>query len=243
MTTEATTPTTDNDQATAGTGAADAAAAATAGEGGGDETSILGGAEGGQATGEGQEGAPKEGEGAEGGDKGAAAGAPEKYELTPPDGFEQIDADALAEAEPVLRELNLNNEQAQKLMPAAANLVKRTLDRAEKAITDRAIAQRKEWADAFEADQDLGGANKAKTLADAARAFDHYGIKPGEGLRQLLDESGLGNHPDMIRFVARIGRDLDEGSFERGGAGSESLTPAERFYGKGYGKPQTATRS
>jgi hypothetical protein len=88
----------------------------------------------------------------------------------------------LAEATPVLKELNLTNEQADKLTPIAAQLVKKTMDRAEAAITDRAIQNRKEWAEAFDKDPEIGGANKAQTVAFAAKAFDHYGLKKGEGL-------------------------------------------------------------
>lgn len=161
----------------------------------------------------------------------AAVAVPEKYELTPPDGFEAIDTEVLAEAEPVLKELNLTNDQANKLMPIAGQLVKKTLERAEAAITNRAVENRKAWNDAFEADEEIGGANKDATIAAAARAFDHYGIKKGEGVRQLLDESGLGNHPDMIRFVARVGRDLEEGSFERGGAAPQPKAPEQKLYG------------
>ncbi len=162
------------------------------------------------------------------------AGPPEKYELAPPDGFEAIDTDVLSEAEPILRELNLTNDQANKLMPFAGALVKKTMDRAEAAITDRAITQRKEWANAYEADPEIGGANKADTEIAAARAFDHYGLKKGEGLRQLLDESGLGNHPDMIRFVSGVGRDLAEGSFDRGDAVTTPKAPEQKLYGSEF---------
>lgn len=158
--------------------------------------------------------------------------APEKYELkVSDDQFKGIDTDVLAEAEPTLRELNLSNEQAQKLMPLAESLVKKTMDRAEAAITDRAIQNRKEWADAFDADPEIGGANKAQTIADAAKAFDHYGLKKGEGLRLLLDESGLGNHPDLIRFVAAVGRDTAEGTHDRGSAATTPKTPEGALYG------------
>ncbi|MCV5473515.1 peptidase, partial [Escherichia coli] len=44
-------------------------------------------------------------------------GAPEKYEFQAAEGVE-LDADALKDFEPVARELNLTNEQAQKLVDA-----------------------------------------------------------------------------------------------------------------------------
>ncbi|WP_028970150.1 hypothetical protein [Sphingomonas sp. URHD0057] len=159
------------------------------------------------------------------------ATVPEKYELTVPDGFEGIDSDVLAEATPVLKELNLTNEQADKLTPIAAQLVKKTMDRAEQAVTDRAIQNRKDWAEAFDKDEKIGGANKEQTIKDAAKAFDHYGLKKGEGLRLLLDESGLGNHPDLIRFVSAVGRDLAEGTHDRGSHVTTPKTPEGALYG------------
>jgi hypothetical protein len=160
-----------------------------------------------------------------------AAAVPDKYELTVPDGFDGIDSDVLAEATPVLKDLKLTNEQADKLTPIAAQLVKKTMDRAEAAITERAIQNRKDWAEAFDKDPEIGGANKQKTIDFAAKAFDHYGIKAGEGVRQLLEESGLGNHPDLIRFVAAVGRDLAEGTHDRGTAVNAPKTPEGTLYG------------
>lgn len=196
---------------------------------GDDEATVLGG---------GSEGAeePAAGEEAGSGDgeDGAPAGAPEKYEMTAPEGS-TFDTASFEAVEPVLRELGLTNDQAQKLVNGyAEKIVPALMERANGAVLQQAADTRREWADAFAADPEIGGANKDRTIADAARAFDHYGLKKGEGIRQLLDESGLGNHPDMIRFVARVGRDLDEGSFERGAAVSEPKTAEQKLYGSEF---------
>jgi len=178
-------------------------------------------------------------------DKGHAdkPAAPEKYELTAPEGM-TFDAETFGKVEPVLRELGMSNEGAQKLADAyAKEVIPIFQKRADDAIAQRAADQRKEWDDAFNADPDIGGAKREETLQLAAKAFDFYGIKPDTGIRQLLNESGLGNHPDMIRFVARIGKDIGEDGFDRGGLKAEPLTVTEKFYGKGYGKPQAEQRS
>lgn len=230
--------------------AAAAADAGTGGEGGdggqgngndadgGDDTTFLGGA--GSSAGEGgegSEGAADKGEAGEGGDAPVPAGAPEKYELTAPEGME-FDTAAFEAAEPVLRELGLSNEQAQKLVSAyGEKIVPQITERVQQGFAAQAAQVRKEWADAFEADPEIGGARKTETQNFAARAFDHYGLKAGEGLRQLLDESGIGNHPDLIRFVARVGRDLDEGNFERGDPVTVPKTPEQKLYGEAF-QPQ-----
>ena len=161
----------------------------------------------------------------------APAGAPEKYELSAAEG-QEFDAASFEVVEPIFREIGLSNDQAQKLVTAYGEKIMPALaERARTQLETQAAATRKEWSDSFHNDPDLGGANKDRTLADAARAFDHYGLKKGEGLRQMLDESGLGNHPDLIRFVARVGRDLDEGGFERGSVGAQPKTPEGKMYG------------
>lgn len=169
--------------------------------------------------------------------------APEAYELKAPEGMD-FDTEAFQAVEPTLRELNLSNEQAQKLTDVyASQIAPAVTKRVEAALTTAAAAQRKEWADALNADDEVGGEKLKASLADAAKVFDHYGIKKGEGVRLVLDESGLGNHADLVRLFARIGRDLGEGTFERGGNVSRPLTDAEKFYGPGYGKPQAEQRS
>lgn len=170
------------------------------------------------------------------GDVPAPVGAPEKYELTVPAELAEkgmsFDAEAFGAVEPIVRELNLDNAQAQKLVDSYAGKILPLLQqRSEAAMVDQAKAQRKEWSDAFDADETIGGANREATLSAAARAFDHYGLKKGEGLRQVLDESGLGFHPDIIRFVAGVGRDLAEGSFERGSAVQQPKSAEQKLYG------------
>lgn len=195
-----------------------------------DEGTVLGGGA------EGEEGKAEAGkEGAEDGKADAPSGPPDAYDLKAPEGM-QFDAEAFAAAEPVLRELNLDNAAAQQLVSNFGEQVlpvitQKVQQQVEGAIIQRAVTQRKEWADAFESDPDLGGANKVRTENDVARAFDHYGLKKGEGVRQFLDESGLGNQPDLIRFVARVGRDLEEGGFERGDVVSQPKSPEGRLYG------------
>ncbi len=190
------------------------------------DATVLGGEGAGQ---EGASDASKEGEGTSEG--ATPEGAPEKYELTAPEGMD-FDTAAFEAAEPVLRELGLTNEAAQKLVSVyAEKIAPQFTERATAAINQRAADTRREWSEAFEADPELGGANKERTVADAARAFDHYGIKKDEGIRKLLNESGLGNHPDMIRFVARVGRDLDEGSFERGNVVPQPKAAEQKLYG------------
>lgn len=225
-------------------GAAGGAGAAGEGQG----TSLAGGA-GEAAAGAGEGDAGKEAPAGEGdagksgeeGDGKEAAkpetlGAPEKYELKAPDGME-FDAEAFGEVEPILRELDLSPVAAQKLVDAYAGKVipllqKRAEQGAVQAAEERNAAYRKTLADEARADPEIGGAKFDETIDRVARVWQQFGIPAGSGFRGLLDDSGLGNHPDMLRFLSRVGAAVSEGSFVRGdGGGGGRKSDTEVFYG------------
>lgn len=150
--------------------------------------------------------------GEEGGEPGGTFdddGVPEAYALTPPDGL-TLDAEAIAAATPVFRELGLSNAAANKLMPAAAQFAQRVQDQANRQLLSHVQAERKAWLDAARADPEIGGAKWGDTIATAASALDRLGFGKGSAFRNLLDESGLGNHPDMIRAFVKVGRAVAE---------------------------------
>ncbi len=150
--------------------------------------------------------------GEEGGEPGGSFdddGVPEAYALTPPEGL-TLDAEAVAAATPVFRELGLSNAAANKLMPAAAQFAQRVQDQANRQLLSHVQAERKAWLDAARADPEIGGAKWSETIATAASALDRLGFGKGSAFRNLLDESGLGNHPDMIRAFVKVGRAVSE---------------------------------
>jgi hypothetical protein len=151
---------------------------------------------------------PAEGEG----DAPKAAEVPETYELTVPEGFEKLDADALAAATPVFKELGLSNEQANKLMPVAGEFAKKIIAERDQQFLGTILEQRKAWLNDAKADKEIGGSNWDATMQDSARALDRLGFPKGSPLRSALDESGFGNHPEMIRLIARVGKAVGEDS-------------------------------
>ena len=151
---------------------------------------------------------------------------PEAYELEAPGGF-TIEPAALAAATPVFKELGLSNEQANKLMPVAAKFAAGLSDKLNAQILSQVRADRKAWLDTAMADHEIGGANWKQTLAKGAYALDNLGFPKGSPFRVLLDESGLGNHPEMIRAWAKVGRAIGEdGDFVRGTGGTSSRRDA-----------------
>ncbi len=58
------------------------------------------------------------------------------------------------------------------------------------------------WAQATKSDPEIGGQNLKHSLMFARYALDHFGDVE---LYDFLDDTGLGNHPDVIRMFKRVG--------------------------------------
>ena len=125
--------------------------------------------------------------------------APETYEFKAPEG-RTFDSEVIAEYSKVAKELNLSQEAAQ-----------RVLDSVGPKLAERQAAQieaiRNGWADSSKADKEFGGEKLSENLGVAKRALDQFGTSE---LRALLNESGLGNHPEVIRFMYRAGKAISE---------------------------------
>lgn len=165
----------------------------------------------------------------------AAPAVPEKYELTAPEGM-TFDDEAFAAADPVFRELGLSNDAAQKLMPVAGEFAQRVstaaVARAQAEQETQFAAQKASWAEEAKADPEIGGVKWDETVTLSARALDMLGYPVGSPFRQLLTESGLGNHPEMIRAMRRIGERVSDDTFERGGTAERPISREEKYYGK-----------
>jgi|688.fasta_scaffold273349_2 hypothetical protein len=147
-----------------------------------------------------------------------AKGAPEKYEFKPPQGRE-FDTEVLNNFSEVAKELNLTQDAAQKL-----------LDKMGPIVEQRQIQQieqvRSQWADASRNDKEFGGEKLPENLAVAKKALDQFGTPE---LRTLLNESGLGNHPDVIRFMYRAGKAISEDRYVGGDIGKGSKSQPKGF--------------
>jgi hypothetical protein len=157
--------------------------------------------------------------------------APEAYELKAPEG-QELDTEALAAAEPVFRDLNLTNEQAQKLTDAYTQILPKVVERMQAQQSTMIADQRKAWADEAKADPEIGGKNWDASIASSAKALDRLGAPAGSPFRQLLNDSGLGNHPEMIRMFAKIGNVVGEDGDFIAAKTTQAKTTEEKFYGK-----------
>lgn len=140
-------------------------------------------------------------------DKAAAdktkVGAPEKYEAFKlPDGVKLDDA-VMGEFGAVAKKLNLNQDSAQELVNIGVKLSQRF----ETQLAEAHQKQRSDWEAASKADKEFGGDKLAENLGTARKARDAF-VTPE--FNKFLDETGLGNHPEMIRAFFRIGKAISE---------------------------------
>lgn len=129
-----------------------------------------------------------------------------------PEGLE-MDAEVLTNFKGIAKELGIPQEAAQKLIDLQASLETKRSAAAEQAQAEQA----QQWAAQIKADKELGGENYSKTVETAVKAIEQYGSPE---LRSLLNETGIGNHPELVKFCHRIGKALSEDGLVMGGTQS-----------------------
>ncbi|QMR74650.1 peptidase [Enterobacter sp. RHBSTW-00175] len=151
-------------------------------------------------------------------------GAPEKYEFQAGEGVE-LDTEALKDFEPVARDLNLTNEQAQKLVDAYPKILAGVQQRQAEAWQ----AQTEQWAADVKADKEIGGDKLTANLSAAQRALEQFGDPE---LKEYLDSTGLGNHPALVKAFIKVGKAMSEDKVVTGGHESGGSDLISAFYPK-----------
>lgn len=150
--------------------------------------------------------------------------APEAdYEFTFAEGVE-IDPDTLGDLKGLSKELGLSKEQAQQVADLGAKQAQKWVAAQEAAIAEASAS----WIEQVKSDKEIGGTKLAENLATAKRALDRFGTPE---LTALLNDSRLGNHPELIRAFHRIGKALADDALVPGGRSTNGAPdPARRLY-------------
>jgi hypothetical protein len=159
-------------------------------------------------------------------------GAPESYEFAPPEGT-NLDAGVMDAFTEIAKELDLSQTAAEKVLNKMAPV-----------LAERSQAQIKQaqqqWIESSIKDKEFGGDKLEENLSVAMKAMDAFATPE---LRQLLNESGLGNHPEIIRMMYRAGKAISEDRYVGPSQGSGSAKgQATDFNGKAaalYSNQQT----
>lgn len=153
-------------------------------------------------------------------EKPSEAAAVELQPFTLPDG-QVADPVLMGEFTTLAKELKLDQATGQRLVDLYT--------KAQAAQYEQLEATVKKWAEDTQKDKEIGGQNFDATKAAAARVMAKYATPE---LREFLSQTRVGDHPELIRFVARIGKEMREDTSGPAAAPAAEKTPAEMFYGK-----------
>lgn len=136
-------------------------------------------------------------------------GAPEEYaDFALPEGF-QVDDAVMGDYKALAKELNLPQAAAQRLVDLQARM--------ETARAEAFAEQVSGWKTSSQNDKEFGGKDFDANKAVANKALVEFG---SPDLVKLLQETQLGNHPEMVRAFYKIGKLLEEGGSKRTSANS-----------------------
>lgn len=153
---------------------------------------------------------------ADAGEQAAPEGAPETYEpFAVPDGVE-AEGPLLDQFRSVAKELKLPQAKAQQIVDLYTGAMQQMDEARSQAWQD----VNNEWIGATKKDAEIGGAQFDASIRVAQKALREFG---SDGLRQFLEETGGGNHPEVIRLLVKVGKAIAEHELvtsETSGAGA-----------------------
>ncbi len=146
----------------------------------------------------------------------------EKYELKLPEGS-PLQAEHIEKLSNFAKEKGLTQEQAQLF-----------LERESSAVADFAQTQmaqleqmKTEWFEAAKSDKEIGGDNFAESAENAKRVIQKYA---SSSLKEELNKTGYGNHPELLRIFARIGKEMANDKLVLSGSMAGAGKPIESIF-------------
>lgn len=132
------------------------------------------------------------------------------------------DVDSVKE---LAKELSLDTKQAQALLDREDQIQKKMEEISVQDLKDKS----EEWLKSARQDREIGRANFDKSLESAHQALKEFGSPE---LNELLNQTQLGNHPEVIRAFSKIGAMISDDTFIKARNMSEGkkLTIQERWY-------------
>jgi hypothetical protein len=130
----------------------------------------------------------------------------------------------MARVETDARGLGLTQEGAQKLAELRAADKASFAQAQQQAVADA----RATWVAEIKADKALGGDKLTENLAVAKAGLQ--ALDPDGSMQKLLEGTGLGDHPEVIRLFHRAGKALAPDTVVPGGKAPSGARDARSFY-------------
>lgn len=157
----------------------------------------------------------------------AQAGTQEvKYDLAVPEETSLTDTE-VESLKAYAKEKGLSKDQAQELLNQRHEAKEDLISR----YKSEQDTLRTQWLDAAKNDKEFGGQHFAQNVEFAKRSLEKFATP---GIVEYLNQTGLGNNPEVIRLFYRIGKSMSNDSIVNpGSAGGPVTKPIEDvFYGK-----------
>lgn len=132
------------------------------------------------------------------------------YDLKLPDGS-ILDSAYLDQTKSLAKEMNLTPEAAQKLVERDNYLQQQQLTKWNEQVV--------QWEGVVKSDKEIGGDNFQASVNDARTALDKFGSPE---FKAMLNQSGYGNHPELVRLLSRVGKAMREDSMMNGSSSGSS---------------------
>jgi len=145
-----------------------------------------------------------------------AKGAPDSYtEFKVPEGY-TLDEAVAKDAGILFKDMNLSQDQAQKLVDFYVKQTNDSLNQPYEAYR----ALRQEWVEKAKAHPEIGR-DLDRVLTTVAKAIDGVGdAELAREFRQVMDMTGAGDHPSFIRMFYKLAKMVTEGQPIVGGGPS-----------------------
>lgn len=153
-------------------------------------------------------------------------GAPESYEdFKAPEGTE-FAAPVVDAFKGVAKELDLSQDQAQKLIDTMTPVMQQRYVENIQRISN-------EWMERSKTDSEIGGEHFTKSMANVARVRETFARNSdGQYDADIMEfmNSPMGNHPGALKLLARAGAAISEAGFPTGGKAVSGPYTAKDFY-------------
>lgn len=143
--------------------------------------------------------------------------------FTVPEGM-TLDNALVEQAMPLFKEAGIDQAQSQKFIDLYAT----KMQEVEQGKLDTFNQLRQDWVKQAKSDPEYGGDKFDENIGAAKAALDKFGTPE---LSKLLDDFGVGDHPEMIRFMVSVGRLTQEDTPGNGAKkGAQTKSDTEILY-------------
>lgn len=159
-------------------------------------------------------------------------GAPEKYETFKlPEGL-ATDTEANEEFCKVAKELNLSQDNAQRVLDLGVKQVQKAVTAVEKAIRDEAAKAFETFTQEWMAEtKRMLGSNYQKELAFVSKAIAApFSPEEAKAFRDIMRNTGAANHPLVVKLLHYYGKRTSEDRVTQQKQGEDRKSDGEIFY-------------